>query len=150
MCPQSYDSLSCGNFETPTWESQDKKPFGCGLMESYKVYYKGEGGGFPQVWTVVSLVSPWFVLAPKVFQLCTNHLVLVLCKFVWVVEACQFFLVPSRNSNTPLYPSKVLWVGSVPRLLTLPLFSISTHIWVFQGIGSALNMARANATLVVI
>ncbi len=45
-------------------------------MESCKVYYKGEGGGFPQVWAMVSLVTP------KVLQLCTNHLVLVLCRFV--------------------------------------------------------------------
>jgi len=29
-----------------------------GLMERYIVYYKGEGDGFPQVWVVVSLVSP--------------------------------------------------------------------------------------------
>jgi hypothetical protein len=76
-----------------------------------RIYYKGEGGGFPQVWAVVSLVSmrcPWFILAPKVLQLCTNHLVLVLCWFVWVVEAYQFFLIPSWSSGTPLYPSKVL------------------------------------------
>ncbi len=56
-----------------------------GLMERHKIYYKGEGGDFPQVWAVVSLVSPscpWLVLAPKVLQLCTNHLVLVLCRFV--------------------------------------------------------------------
>jgi hypothetical protein len=54
-------------------------------VEGYKVYYKGEGGGFPQVWAVVSLVCPscmWLVLAPKVLQLCTNHFVLVLCKSV--------------------------------------------------------------------
>jgi hypothetical protein len=84
-----------------------------GLVERYKVYYKGEGGDFPQVRVVVSLVSSncrWLVLTPKVFQLCTNHFVLVLCKSVWVVEACQFFLVPSRNSNMPLYTSKVLRV----------------------------------------
>jgi hypothetical protein len=34
-----------------------------------KVYYKGEGGGFPQAWAVVNLVCPscpWFFLAPKV------------------------------------------------------------------------------------
>ncbi len=52
-----------------------------GLVERYKIYYKGEGGGFPQVRAVVSLVCPccsWLVLAPKVLQLCTNHL-------VWVV-----------------------------------------------------------------
>jgi hypothetical protein len=49
-----------------------------GLMERHRVYYKGEGDGFPQVQAVVSFVSPsclWFVLAPKVLQLCTNHLV---------------------------------------------------------------------------
>jgi hypothetical protein len=52
-------------------------------VERCRVYYKGEGVGFPQVWAVVSLVClccPWFVLAPKVLQLCTNHLVLVLCR----------------------------------------------------------------------
>ncbi len=30
MCPQSCRNSSCGNFGTPTWESQDKEPFGCG------------------------------------------------------------------------------------------------------------------------
>jgi hypothetical protein len=29
-----------------------------GLMERHRVYYKGEGGGFPQVRVMVSLVSP--------------------------------------------------------------------------------------------
>ncbi len=82
-----------------------------GPVERCKVYYKGEGGGFPQVRAVVSLVCPcclWLVLAPKVLQLCTNHLMLVLCRFVRVDKVCQLFLVPSRSSSTPLYPSKVL------------------------------------------
>jgi hypothetical protein len=38
-------------------------------MERRKVYYKGEGAGFPHVQAVVSLVCPgcpWLVLAPKV------------------------------------------------------------------------------------
>jgi len=83
-----------------------------GLMERCRIYYKREGGGFSQVQVVVSLVNPsclWFVLAPKLIQLCTNHLVLVLYRPVWVSEACQFFLVPFWNFNTPFYPSKVLW-----------------------------------------
>ncbi len=29
-----------------------------GLVERHKIYYKGEGGGFPQVRVVVSLVNP--------------------------------------------------------------------------------------------
>ncbi len=83
-----------------------------GPVERCRVYYEGEGGGFPQVRAVVSLVCPfcpWLVLAPKVFQLFTNHLALVLCRSVWVDKPCQFFLVPSRSSSTPFYPSKVLW-----------------------------------------
>jgi hypothetical protein len=27
-------------------------------MERHKEYYMGEGGGFPQIWAVVSLVNP--------------------------------------------------------------------------------------------
>jgi len=29
-----------------------------GLVERHRVYYKGEGGGFPQVQAMVSLVNP--------------------------------------------------------------------------------------------
>jgi len=100
-------------------------------VESYKVYYKGEGGGFPQVRAVVSLVCPccpWLILAPRVLQLCTNHFVWVVCRPVWVNEACQLFLVPSRSSNTPLYPPKCCELGSVLRLLLIPLLSNWAHI----------------------
>jgi hypothetical protein len=45
-------------------------------VESCKVYYMGEGGGFPRVQAVVSLMvqsRPWLVLAPKVLQHSTNQ-----------------------------------------------------------------------------
>jgi len=102
------------------------------LVGSHRIYYKGEGGGFPQVRAMVSLVSPscpWLIQAPKVLQLCTNHLVLVLCKFVWVVEACQFFLVPSRSSSTTFYPSKML--RAMERALThyfSIVFNLDSHL----------------------
>ncbi len=92
-------------------ESREKKAIWMWPSWSHRVYYKGEGGGFPQVRAVVSLVCPccpWLVLAPNVLQLCTNHFVWVLCRPVSVSEACQLFLVPSRSSNTPLYPSSVV------------------------------------------
>jgi hypothetical protein len=60
-----------------------KNHFDVAPVERHKIYYKGEGGGFPQVRAVVNLVCsccPWFVLAPKVLQLCTNHLVCVVCR----------------------------------------------------------------------
>jgi hypothetical protein len=103
-----------------------------GLVERHRVYYKGEGGGFPQVQAMVSLVSPscsWLVLAPKVLQLCTNHLVLVLCRFIWVDEVHQFFLVPSRNSSMPLYPSKVLRARQcAPILYSFVVFNLDSHL----------------------
>jgi hypothetical protein len=80
-------------------------------VERYIIYYKRKGGGFPQVRAVMSFMCsscPWFILAPKVLQLNTNHFVLVLCKSMWMIEACHFFLVPSQRSNTPLYPFIVL------------------------------------------
>jgi len=96
-----------------------------GSVESHKVYYKGEGGDFPQVRAVVSLVCPcclWLVLTPRVLQLCTNHFLWVVCRPVWVTKACQLFLVPSRSSNTPLYPSKCYELGSVLQLLLFCCF----------------------------
>jgi hypothetical protein len=68
MRPQSCENL---NFET-------KCHLDVGLMERHKIYYKGEGGGFPQVRAMVNLVSLnclWLVLVPKVLQLCINQLV---------------------------------------------------------------------------
>jgi hypothetical protein len=111
MSPQSRKSPICGNFGTLTWEFRDQNHLDVALMERRKVYYKGKGGGFPQVRDVVSLVCPscpWFVLTPKVLQLCTNHFVLVLCRSVWMNDAYHFFLVPSQSSSTPLYPSIML------------------------------------------
>ncbi len=34
-----------------------------GAVERHKVYYMGEGGGFPRVWTVVNQVSPELTVA---------------------------------------------------------------------------------------
>jgi hypothetical protein len=110
---QSRESPSCCNFGTPLGSPGTKSHLDVALVERHKVYSKGEGGGFPQVWAVVSLVClscPWFVLAPKVLQLCTNHFVLVLCKPVWMNKACHFFLVPLWSSSTPLYLSIMLRV----------------------------------------
>jgi len=44
------------NFGIPTWESQEKEPFGCSLGGVTQRILHGEGGGFPRVRAVVSLV----------------------------------------------------------------------------------------------
>ncbi len=53
MKPQSCGSPNFGNFGTPG----TKCHLDVGVMEKHRVYYKGEGGGFPQVWAMVSLVN---------------------------------------------------------------------------------------------
>jgi hypothetical protein len=85
-----------------------------GHLARHKTYYKGEVGGFPQVYVVVSFVNPscpWFVLTPKVLQLCANQLVfgfVQVCVSSWCL---LFFLVSSRNSITPFYPQNVASQG---------------------------------------
>jgi len=131
--PKSRESQLAGFWDSHSRVPGEKSHLDVGSVASHRVYYKGEGGGFPQVRAVVSLVCPccpWLILAPRVLQLCTNHFVWVVCRPVWVSEAYQLFLVPSRSSNTPLYPSKCCELGSVPWLFPLPLCSIWTHIWV--------------------
>ncbi len=62
MRPQSRGSPSYCNFETP----RTKSHLNVAPVERCRVYYKGEGGGFPQVRAVVSLMCPccpWLVLA---------------------------------------------------------------------------------------
>jgi hypothetical protein len=39
-------------------QSDGSPNLGAGPMARHKLYYKGEGGGFPQVRAVVSLVNP--------------------------------------------------------------------------------------------
>jgi hypothetical protein len=43
--------------------------FGVAPMASHRKYYKGKGGGFPQVQVVVSLVNPCM----HVVRLCTKN-----------------------------------------------------------------------------
>jgi len=57
MRAQSRESPNFRNFGTPFGSLGAKCHLDVGLMERHKVYYKGEGGGFPQVQAVVSFVS---------------------------------------------------------------------------------------------
>ncbi len=85
MGPKVVGVPIVGISKLPLGSPKTKCHLDVSLVERHKVYYKGEGDGFPQVRTVVNLVSPnypWLVLAPNVLQLCTNHLVLVLCRSV--------------------------------------------------------------------
>jgi hypothetical protein len=74
-----FGAISGLSLESPEKNSD----FDVASVANHRVYYKGEGGGLPQVWAMVSLVClccPWLVLAPRVLQLCTNHFVWVVCR----------------------------------------------------------------------
>jgi hypothetical protein len=75
-------SLTMGIPGLPLGNAGTKWHLGGGPMAMHKVYYKGEGGGFPQSglwWVLWVCVCPWLIHAPKVLHLCTNQLV------VWFV-----------------------------------------------------------------
>jgi hypothetical protein len=82
MGPQSRGSPNYGNFGTLTVGVPRQNDLGTGPVARHKIYYKGEGGGFPQVRVVMSLVSLCLHVAcpcTKVPQLCINQLI------VWFV-----------------------------------------------------------------
>jgi len=129
MGPQSRKSPNCGNFGT-------KWHLGFGPMARHRVYYKGEGGDFPQVRVVVNLVSSCLPVArpcTKVLQLCTNQLI------VWFVQVCvsnwclSLFLVPILELQQAFLPPKCYEPQNMLQFFILPLFSLQTHIWVYQG-----------------
>jgi hypothetical protein len=72
MSCQSPRSLNRDNFKTPTWESRDKKPFGCGPLWSgakYTIWGKVVASFEFKLWSIKRVQScPWFVLTPRVLQ----------------------------------------------------------------------------------
>jgi hypothetical protein len=74
VCTQSYGVpiLEISGF--PRGSLGTKWHLGVVPMAKLKEYYKGEGGGFPQVRAVMSLVSPWlFVVCPCTKSVPTMH-----------------------------------------------------------------------------
>jgi hypothetical protein len=81
--PKVAKAPSLGISGLPLGSPKTKCHLNVSLMEKHKIYYKGEGGGFPKfgLWRVLWIrVCPWLILAPKMLKLCTNQLV------VWFVQ----------------------------------------------------------------
>jgi hypothetical protein len=87
-------------------------------------------------WVLWVRVCPWWILAPKVFQLCTNQLV-VLCRSVWVSDCLSFFLVPSQSSSTPLYPQSATNQETCPNFLLFHYFHLRLTFESIKELGSA-------------
>ncbi len=87
--PKVMEVPTLGILGLPLGSLGTKWHLSVGPMAKHKVYYKGEGDGFPQVWAVVNLVSsclPMIRPCTKVFQLRINQLVVWFCKFMWIIE----------------------------------------------------------------
>jgi len=66
--PKVVEVPTLGISELSFGSPRTKCDLDVGLVERHKVYYKGEGDGFPQIRAMVKLVSLsclWLVLAPK-------------------------------------------------------------------------------------
>jgi hypothetical protein len=63
LCPKVMEVLILGILGFPFGSPGTKNHLNVGLVERHVIYYKGEGGGFPQVGAVVSLVNPSLPLA---------------------------------------------------------------------------------------
>jgi hypothetical protein len=63
MTPQSGGSPNWDNFRTPPWNPGVKNHLDASAVERRREYYMGEGGGFPRIRVVVSLVSPELPMA---------------------------------------------------------------------------------------
>jgi hypothetical protein len=91
-----------------------------GATERRKEYYMGEGGGFPRVQAVVSLVSPELPVAcPNIEGVLESELTNLLVGLMQILvnnQSLSLILIPSRSSSTPPLPLLVLRVRSVPRV----------------------------------
>jgi hypothetical protein len=128
VCTQSYGTPKL--LESQMREFQDspgtKWHFGASPMAKHRVYYKWEGGGFPQVQAVVNLVNPCLhVTHPctKVLQLRTNNLLFGLCKSVWVSEVLINLLSPIPKLQHAPLPPKCCKPGNALQFFLLPMFS---------------------------
>jgi len=72
--PKITRILMLGISGLPNGSPETKCHLDVGLVERHRVYYKGEGGGFPQVQAMVNLVSSnLFVVRPNTKNVPTLH-----------------------------------------------------------------------------
>jgi hypothetical protein len=115
-----------GILRLPFGSPGTKWHLGADPVVKHIIYYKGEGGGFPQVRVVVSFVSPCLPMVcpcTKCFNYALSNLLFGLCKYLWIIELLVNILSPiSELQHTPL-PTKCYKLGSVLQLLLLPMSS---------------------------
>jgi hypothetical protein len=118
MTSQSLGNPNRDNFETPPWESRDKKPFECGCGGVTQRILYGGRWWLPQVRAMVSLVSPGFPVAcPSTKGALKKELTNLLVGLMQVrISKQSLSPIPiPEPQHTPL-PLLVLRAGSVPQV----------------------------------
>jgi len=57
---------------------------------------------------------------------------------MWVIDCLSFFLVPSRNSNMPVYSQSAMSQGTCPDSLLFYCFHLA-NIWIYHGTWECIN-----------
>jgi hypothetical protein len=139
--PKVVEVSIVGILGLPLGSLETKWHLGVSPVAKHKVYYKGEGDGFPQVWAMVNLVSsnlPMVHLSTKnVLAMHEPTCYLVLCRFMWVSDCLSFFLVPSQSSNMPLYPQSAVSQKVCPNSLLLRCFHFKLTFESIKELGNA-------------
>jgi hypothetical protein len=125
---QSYKNPNFENFETPIENPGTKWHLDANLVAKTEYTIRGKVVTSPKSglwWVLWVCVCSWFVRAPKVLQLHTNQLL------VWFVQVhvsnwiyLSIFLVPISELQHALLTQKCCEPGSMPKFLSLPLFSL--------------------------
>jgi hypothetical protein len=93
--PKVVGDPTLGISRLPLETFETKWHLNVGPVTRHKVYYKGEGGGFPQVQAILNLVSLWLPVArpcTKVLQLHINQ------HIVWFMQVCVSNWVGCQSS----------------------------------------------------
>jgi len=125
----SCGSPNFGDFKIPNlWILGQNDIWVQALWPSTKNTIKGKVVASPKFgpwWVLWICVYSWLVYALKVFQLCTNQLI------VWFVQVhvnnwfnCHSSWSKSRSSNTPFYPRSVVNQGMYPNSLSFRCFHL--------------------------
>jgi hypothetical protein len=132
MVPQSHESSNFENFGTPTQEYWTKCQLDVGPVANHIVYsIKGKVVASPKFrpwWVLWVRVCTWLFLAPKVFQPCTNQLVVWFMQ-VYVNDWLLVILpspIPELQHAPP--PPKVLRAKEcAPTFYFFVVFNLDSH-----------------------
>jgi len=138
---QSYKSPKFGNLGLPFGNLGTKWHLGASFVTRHRVYNKGEGGDFLQVWAMVSLVSPCLPMAHP----CTKsapayaltNLLFGLCRSVWIIELLVNLPSPHFGALARPFTPKVLWAKErTPILKPSTIFTLDSHLSLSRSLGA--------------